>query len=331
MDIIFVRGKLHALIVINLISENLISKNFIFVKHHWKDVNEDSKNNDFFYKMIEKKAFYTMDVVEKNGLIKSVISIYLLSILAFISCGKLYLTAISTYVFSIVAKLNPLLKIVTFDDGMANIDKESENPYFSNKALDDNSSILRSFLNFLFPNGSPSFLRKKTILHYTIFKNFENIVPNNRLKHVEIDWNSHLSNEDLFFLKKFVKSEVSVLIGTVFHESEPTIKNDEQTRHSIKNFEEKYLSKIDFIISHPRDSSNFSRLKISRSLNGTAESAIGFLQNQSRVEKINIYHFRSTAILTVMTFSKVKLFDMFTDSGAVEDNSAFRELVASNH
>ena len=151
------------------------------------------------------------------------------------------------------------------------------------------------------------------------------------LKGLKIDWNSHLSNEDLFFLKKFVKSEVSVLIGTVFHESEPTIKNDEQTRHSIKNFEEKYLSKIDFIISHPRDSSNFSRLKISRSLNGTAESAIGFLQNQSRVEKINIYHFRSTAILTVMTFSKVKLFDMFTDSGAVEDNSAFRELVASNH
>ena len=30
MDIIFVRGKLHALIVINLISENLISKNLDF-------------------------------------------------------------------------------------------------------------------------------------------------------------------------------------------------------------------------------------------------------------------------------------------------------------
>jgi hypothetical protein len=112
---------------------------------------------------------------------------------------------------------------------------------------------------------------------------------------------------------------------------EPTTKSDEQVRNSIKNFEQKFLSKIDFIISHPRDSSNFSRLKISRSLNGTAESAIGFLQNQSLVKKINIYHFRSTAILTIMTFSKVKLFDMFADSGDIEDNSAFRELVAPNH
>jgi len=329
VDIIFVRTKLQALIVLNLLAQKRISKNFTFVKCHFNEINEDSEEISFFYNKIEKKAFYTTHLVEKKGLIRCSLQVYLLSILALISCGKFFLAGINYYGFSIVAKFNPLIKIITFDDGMANFYKKSE--YFKHEKLDDNLSVLRSFLNFLFPNGSPSFLRKKTILHYTIFKNFENIVPNNRLKHVEIDWNSHLSNEDLFFLKKFVKSEVSVLIGTVFHESEPTIKNDEQTRHSIKNFEEKYLSKIDFIISHPRDSSNFSRLKISRSLNGTAESAIGFLQNQSRVEKINIYHFRSTAILTVMTFSKVKLFDMFTDSGAVEDNSAFRELVASNH
>ena len=135
MDIIFVRTKLQALIVLNLISKNFISKNFIFVKAHQNDINEDAIELDYFYKKIEKKAIYTTHLVEKNGLIKSVISIYLLSILAFISCGKFYLTAISTYVFSIVAKLNPLLKIVTFDDGMANIYKESENPYFSNKAL----------------------------------------------------------------------------------------------------------------------------------------------------------------------------------------------------
>ena len=329
MDIIFVRTKLQALIVLNLLAEKLISKNFIFVKCHRNDINEDSEEISFFYNKIEKQALYSTHLVEKNGLVRCSLQIYLVSILAIIFCGKFFLAGITAYSFSIVAKLNPLIKIITFDDGMANYYKNSK--YFKHEKLPDNLSVLRSFLNFLFPHGSSSFLRKKIILHYTIFKNFENIVPSKKLKHIKIDWNSHLSNEDLLFLNKFVKSEISVLIGTVFDDMEPTTKSDEQVRNSIKNFEQKFLSKIDFIISHPRDSSNFSRLKISRSLNGTAESAIGFLQNQSLVKKINIYHFRSTAILTIMTFSKVKLFDMFADTGDIEDNSAFRELVAPNH
>ncbi len=170
MDIIFVRHKLHALIVINLIAENLISKNFIFVRHHWKDVNEDSEKSDFFYKMIKEKAFYTMHLVD-NGSIKSYLQVYLLSILAFISRGKFHLAGITCYVFSIAAKLNPFLKIITLDDGMANINKDPSH-FFSNKPLGDSSSILRSLLNFLLPNGPVFFIKKKIILHYTIYKNF---------------------------------------------------------------------------------------------------------------------------------------------------------------
>ena len=94
MDIIFVRNKLPALIVINLIAENLISKNFIFVKHHQHDINEDSKEINFFYNKIEKKAFYTTHLVEKNGLIRCSLQVYLLSILAVISCGKFYLRVV---------------------------------------------------------------------------------------------------------------------------------------------------------------------------------------------------------------------------------------------
>ena len=63
----------------------------------------------------------------------------------------------------------------------------------------------------------------------------------------------------------------------------------------------------------PRDSSSFSRHKNSRSFHGTAESAIEFLQNQSMVKKINIYHFKSTAIVTIKIFSKVKLYDILAD------------------
>ena len=331
MDIIFVRTKLQALIALNLVTENLISRNFIFVKCHQKNINEDAIELDFLYKKIEKKAFYTTHIVEKNGLIRCSLQVYLLSILAVISCGKFFLASITYYGFSITAKFNPLLKIITFDDGMANYDKNSA--YFKHEILDDNASFFRGLLNFLFPHGSSTFLRKKIILHYTIFKNIENIVPSKKLKHININWDRYLSNEDILFLKKFAKSEVSVLIGTVYYEKEPSLKREEeeQKRNFINNFQQRFLSKFDFIISHPRDSSSFSRLKISRKFYGPAESVIGFLQNQSLVKRINIYHLRSTAILTIKTFSKVKLYDILADSGDIEDNSAFREPVASNH
>ena len=329
MDIIFVRTKLQAVIALNLVTENLISRNFIFVKCHKQNINEDAIELDFLYKKIEKKAFYTTHIVEKNGLIRCSLQVYLLSILAVISCGKFFLASITYYGFSITAKFNPLLKIITFDDGAANYDNNSE--YFKHETLDDNASFFRGLLNFLFPHGSSFFLRKKTILHYTIFKNIENIVPSKKLKHININWDRYLSNEDILFLKKFAKSEVSVLIGTVYYEKESTLKREEQKINFINNIQQRFLSKFDFMISHP----SFSRLKpetlISRKFYGPAESVIGFLQNQSLVKKINIYHFRSTAILTIKTFSKVKLYDILADSDDIEDNSAFREPVASNH
>ncbi len=324
MDIIFVRHKLHALIVINLIAENLISKNFIFVRCHWKDINEDSEKNNFFYKMIEEKAFYTIHLVEKNGLIRNSLQVYLLSILAFVSCGKFYLSAIGFYAYAIAAKLNPFLRIITFDDGLANIRKDSDNPFFSNKKLDDNSSVRRRLLNFVFPDGSAFFIRKKTMLHYTIYKHFENIVPREKLKYVTIDWESYLSYEDVLFLNRFIKSEVSLLIGTVFQEGEANRLQVERKRNFVKNIQKEFLPKLDLIISHPRDFSNISQLKITRFFHGTSESIIEFLQNQSVVNKINIIHLGTSSAPIIKTFSKVKIYDIF--AGTYETENIFAHL-----
>ena len=324
MDIIFVRNKLPALIVINLIAENLISKNFIFVRHCLEDVNENPVMGDSFYKMIEEKAFYTMHIVEKKGLIRCYLQVYLLSILAFISCGKFYLAGITYYPYSIAAKLNPLLKIITFDDGMANIQKDSTNPFFSNKKLDDNLSVRRRLLNFVFPDGPAFFIRKKTMLHYTIYKHFENIVPREKLKYIKIDWESYLSDEDVLFLNRFIKSEVSLLIGTVFQETENT-RQVERERNFVKNFQKEFLPKLDLIIAHPRDRSNISQLKIAKSFHGTSESIIGFLQNQSVVNKINIIHLGTSSAPIVKTFSKVKIYDIFAGTYGTENTFAHLE------
>jgi hypothetical protein len=320
VDIIFIRNKLPTLIAINLIAENLISKNFIFVRHCLEDVNENPVMGDSFYKMIEEKAFYTMHIVENKGLIRCYLHVYLLSILAFISCGKFYLAGITYYPYSVAAKLNPFLKIITLDDGMANIQQESSNPYFSNKPYGDSSSILRKLLNFVFPHGPSLFIRKKTILHYTMYKHFENIVPREKLKYVKIDWESYLSDEDVLFLKRFNKPELSILIGTVFDEKEFNSKKDEQKRNFLKNFQKEFLPKLDLIISHPRDRSNISQLKIAKSFHGTSESVVEFLQNQSMVNKINVYHLGTSSTPIIKTFSKVKLYDIFAGTYETENN-----------
>ena len=320
MDIIFVRTKLQALIVLNLLAQKRISKNFTFVKCYFNEINEDAKEISFFYSKIEKKAFYTTHLVEKRGLIRCSLQVYLLSILALISCGKFFLAGINYYGFSIAAKFNPLIKIITLDEGMANILQESSNPYFSNKPLGDSSSILRSLLNFLLPNGPVFFIKKKIILHYTIYKNFENIVPREKLKYIKIDWESYLSNEDVLFLNRFIKSEVSLLIGTVFQEPEASRLRDERKRNFVKDIQKEFLPKLDLIISHPRDRSNISQLKIAKSFHGTSESVVEFLQNQSMVNKINVYHLGTSSAPIIKTFSKVKLYDIFAGTYVTENN-----------
>ena len=135
MDIIFVRTKLQALIVLNLLAEKLISKKFIFVRCCQKDIYEDAIELNFFYNKIEKKAFYSTHLVEKNGLIRCSLQVYLLSILAVISCSKFFLAGINYYAFSIAAKFNPLLKIFTFDDGAVNYHKDSS--FFRIFRIDD--------------------------------------------------------------------------------------------------------------------------------------------------------------------------------------------------
>ena len=320
MDIIFVRTKLQALIVLNLLEQKRISKNFTFVKCYFNEINEDAKEISFFYSKIEKKAFYTTHLVEKRGLIRCSLQVYLLSILALISCGKFFLAGINYYGFSIAAKFNPLIKIITLDEGMANILQESSNPYFSNKPYGDSSSILRKLLNFVFPHGPAFFIRKKTILHYTGYKNLENIVPREKLKYVKIDWESYLSDEDVLFLNRFIKSEVSLLIGTVFQEPEASRLRDERKRNFVKDIQKEFLPKLDLIISHPRDRSNIPQLKIAKSFHGTSESVVEFLQNQSMVNKINVYHLGTSSAPIIKTFSKVKLYDIFAGTYETENN-----------
>ncbi len=84
------------------------------------------------------------------------------------------------------------------------------------------------------------------------------------------------------------------------------------------------MPKLDLIISHPRDSSNISQLKITRFFHGTAESVVEFLQNQSMVNKINIIHLGTSSAPIIKTFSKVKIYDIF--AGTYETENIFAHL-----
>ena len=65
MDIVFVRTKLQIYKVLHLIENKTISKNFIFVRHYWQNLHEDSSQVYSIYKQIEERSIKDISFIEK--------------------------------------------------------------------------------------------------------------------------------------------------------------------------------------------------------------------------------------------------------------------------
>ncbi len=143
---------------------------------------------------------------------------------------NIYLASIDNLLFKKILKINPKSDIYTFDDGTANIFKDSE--YFKPESI----KKLIFFLKFFnLPNKKN--IIKKTNLHYTIFDKFENIVPQEKTKFISIFQHKN---------KYYNKNNISFFIGQPFHEYL------EKNQLSILK---KYLKevKIDYYVLHPRE------------------------------------------------------------------------------
>ena len=288
MDIIFVRTKLQALIALKLIEDKVISSKFIFVKNFWMSSNEDSKFNQYYYSLISNKAFKTYSFIEQEGFFKNFILIYLLSIKAVFTKSKFYFAGINIYLFSLTKFLNPFLKIVTFDDGYANVLKTSS--YYSKEPLPINFKLTRLLLRGIFPKGAAKYMRQKTQKHYSIYPGVSNIIEDSKVEYLKFDWADYITHQDKAKLKNFSsKKNLKVLIGTPFKEEQ----------YNLLPFINNIKTEFDIVIPHPRDNSELNFWPNAHEFESAAEIIIDYILKEFRCDSLKVYHFQSSLVTSL--------------------------------
>jgi len=315
MDIVFVRTKLQATIVNNLIDRGLIGRKFIFVKNYWKNTEEDSQHVYNAYDQLATKAKYTSYFIEQEGIIRNTFFIWILSLIACLSGGKFFFAGINLYSFALVRKFNPFLKIHTFDDGAANI--RNTTIYFSETPLPKNNKLSRRFINALLPNGAAFYTRQKISKHFSIYPHKDNIVPTSKIEFIDLDWNKDLSTADKQIIHERIKPEFNILIGTAPHEHRDNV---------VSFLKRKYQDHFDLILLHPRDTSEVQMWKNAFHFESLAEGLIAYLISISDVKKCNIYHFNSSALDTIEENPKLYFINLLEEAHDYFDAASESQL-----
>jgi hypothetical protein len=300
MDFLFIRTKLQAIIALKLISEGELSKKFIFIKNYWKNRDEDSESLEALYSYIESQSYKTLHFIEGSGLIRNSLLILFFSFICSITRGKFYFAGINLYNFAISIRLNPFLKFITFDDGIANI-LENSLYYSKEKLQTSNLNIGRNLLNLLFPFGSCYYIRQKGTRHFSIYKDNKNILINGVVNHIEISWKDYLSDQDKLQIKKLYPGKLKILIGTDFSNLENFYLSEVLENNELK---------FDIIIPHPRDNSELLRFPNVLELDSLAESFLDELRSTSSIREIEVYHFTSSATIPFIEDKKFKFIDL---------------------
>lgn len=296
MNYIFVRTKLQALIAELLIKKGIINIPYSLVCMYQHNRQEDHISVYQFYERLAIKASKCIHIVEANGFWRKNFQNFKIVFHSKISGGKCYLASIDSYPFALAIKFNPGARIITFDDGSANI-QSRESSYLSVKPL-IGGGVKRKISRFLFPEGAKKYLRNKTENHFTIYASKDNIVSNEKLEIIDIDWISFVSLEIASGLPRDVKR---IFLGTVYEE----IENGEKLFLKAKSL----MGNNDIYIPHPREKINAYFEQIYR-LSIPAESLIAWY---SKSNKIELFHFNSSAALTFEHDPQVKCIDLLAN------------------
>lgn len=147
---------------------------------------------------------------------------------------KIYLASIDLILFKKIIKNNKKTIINTFDDGTANIFENSN--YFKEEYYGRSKKQILFLKIFNLPKKTE--IIQKTKKHYTIFNEFKNIVPNEKLQFISIFENNK---------NNYYKENTVFFLGQPFHEY-----LDENKINKIINYLKKI--KIDYYVMHPRES-----------------------------------------------------------------------------
>lgn len=278
------RSPLQARICMQII-ENYKIQDFDVI-YSTQDNNDSDK---YYYSMLSSKANFAtyIYVTKKNrdiynhlsGLIKIKKkwpkTIY----------NNIYIASIDNYIFRYIIKQNPSATLFGFDDGAANI---SGFGHYYNLSANKRSMIYSWLLNL----PQPQTIKEKLSRHYTLYKDFNNIVSNDKLMLIS------LFNNELNY-HQHTKKTTTYFIGQPFHEYLGT-----KEILLLKNWLES--EKIDYYVMHPReDKPLIDNIKVLEKKGLLAEDAILKNSQGSHIKLISAY---STVLFNIPPNSAEKIY-----------------------
>jgi len=296
MNYLVVRTKLQAIISLRLLEYGYIKKPFIFISLYQYSVDEDNESVAFYYDKIRSFACEERTIVQSAGFVKYVLLFVLCFFRSFVSRGYIFISSIDFYPIAIAARIFPFIRIMSFDDGAANI-LNIENSYFNESPLQGNN-IKRRIAKLILPYGAAQYMREKITSHYTIYPGFINIVDDNKLIPIRIKWKNELSNIDIASLPLNVKK---ILLGTDYRVEGIYYKDKK-----IKDIALFYYSLVDVYLPHPMESI-FSAGEKTINIMAPAEAVIDYYSEKNN---ITVYHFNSSAVFPFILNSNITFVDL---------------------
>lgn len=235
----------------------------------------DEKN--YFY--LNKKVFQVLPLI-KNLFYKK-------------KFDTVYLASIDSPLIHFILSFIKFNRLVTFDDGTANIVKTSI--YYSpSRGI---KIFCRDILYFLLGNRySLKKIKKQIVTHFTIYQGISNI--SNKTEFLDL---SVLFKNDLDIKDK--KPHCVIVLGTVFS----AVTRSDMDKRKLKCLLQQFIdgkNEVEVIyIPHPRDNSHFKNVTVdSRAI--LAEEKI--LEVSGRYEIVSLYGFCSSTQFNLMSFNNIK-------------------------
>jgi len=179
--------------------------------------------------------------------------------------------------------------IYTFDDGTANINKESI--YYRNLKIGFIESIIRKILGIKYQRDD---IKKTSISHYTLYPSHDNIIPST----IPIQFLNTKSSELLKDSNNANQETISVFLGQPLDRIDSYF-NDEFIKKIIKKY------RINYYFPHPRERTIIEGVNYIESELIFEDYLISLI---TKNKKINIYTFFSTAALNVSNLENIKIF-----------------------
>lgn len=287
MNLIICLTPLQMLIAEKIIQNKNLKNNILICLSY-----NDSDKSKYYYNRLSllcKESYFFM--INHSSLLKKIFSMSRLRLFlkkikknSFSGC---YLASIDCPYIQLITSNIKYKNLYTFDDGTINLLETS--PYYQDKKYSFFENVFRLLFSI---NDKVSKYIKKSLIHYTIFKDNRNI----------IDRTEFISLFDIQSLNQSTSKKITkFFLGQPLFE----IKLKKETLMKFLNQE-----KIDYYYPHPREIEKIEGINYVINNKIFEDYLIDYLDKNSG-ETLEIYTFFSTAILNVKDMSRVRVISCY--------------------